>query len=224
MDFIPKTESHWSKDYVAKMKHFALVLVDNKDRIIRVLGEHWNKEEGPVTKRELRKYKEEAEKTTIPRTPWTRYVWTKTDYGQLFFETDEEELPDSATTELTKYLVIWVDEYGNKSISENPITDEFGLWKAFYEVARKVADLEGHWRIYDKTRIPEIYELKEGFIAQRLSTGWKSYDIESEPIVYNARADRDMVDELQNHKKENGEQWEFITMGDAFDWFLKKFE
>ena len=224
--FIPKTESHWNEDYVNKMKHFALLLVDEKDYIHAIFGEHWNKK-GTITKPELKKMKTEMEE--MPNSPYNnnpyRLVWCKTDHGEMFWETDEEEIPDGATTSLNKYLIISVDEYGDKTISENPIEDEYDLWKRFYRISSKIADLEIHWRIYDKNKVPEIYKCKEGFIAQKLERSWKSYDIVSEAIEYNAAQDRKMCDTILKEKKEKGDEcWEFITIGEAFQYFLNMFK
>lgn len=226
MVFIPKTESHWGEEMVNNMKHFALVLVDAKERVHTVFGEHWSNK-GPTTKEELKKVKTEMEE--MPNSPYNgnqyRLVWCKTEYGQMFWETDEENIPDTATTSLDKYLIVSIDEYGDKHVSENPIEDEFDLWLRFCHISSKVADLESHWRIYDKSRIPEIYELKEGFIAQKLERCWESFDIISDAIEYNAKYDKTMCDEIHKHKEENGDKFpEFITMGEAFEWFLKKFE
>ena len=224
--FIPKTESHWYEESVNKMKHFALLLVDKKDYIHAIFGEHWSNK-GPTTKQELQKVKTEMEE--MPDSPYSgnpyRFVWVKTDHGEMFWETDEENIPDAATTKLEKYLIIYVDEYGDKSISENPIKDEFDLWKQFYRISSKVADLESHWRVYDKSRVPEIYKLQEGFIAQKLEDCWESYDIVSDAVEYNAAQDKKMCDAIIEEKKAKGDKcWEFITMGEAFQHFLSMFE
>ena len=221
MDFISKNNSHWNEYTVPKMKHFALVLVDQKERIISVSGEHWNPN-GPKTKKELAETKRKLESV---EGVCAKPVWCKTSHGNSFWEVNEEDIPDDATTELDKYLIISVDEYGNKEIDQNPVKDEFDLWDYFYEVSSKVARLECHWHAYDKNRIPEIYELKEGFIAQKLEEGWKSYDIVSEPVNYNALADKNMLDEIIANRAKIGEKHpEFITMDEAFQYFLKKFE
>ena len=224
--FIPKTESHWSEDYVDKMKHFALLLVDEKDYIHVIFGEHWNNK-GPITKTELEKVKTEME--GMPESPYNnspyRFVWCKTDHGEMFWETDEENIPDAATTKLEKYLITFIDEYGNKSIPENPISDEFDLWRQFYHISSKVANLESHWHVYDKSKIPEIYKCKEGFIAQKLEHSWTSYNVISDAIEYNAAEDRKMCDAILKEKKDKGDEcWEYITMGEAFQYFLNMFE
>ena len=226
MHLISKTESHWSEHWLKNMTNFALLVVDEKDYVHAIFGEHWNNK-GPITKKELKKVKTEMEE--MPNSPYNgnpyRLVWGKTEYGETFLEADEETIPDDATTKLEKYHIIYVDEDGNKSISENPIIDEFSLWKQFYHISSEVADLERHWQIYDKSKIPEIYKRKEGFIAQKLEYSWKSYDFISDPVEYNAAQDKRMCDAIQKKKKEKGDKcWEFITMGEAFQHFLNMFK
>lgn len=216
MEFISKGNGHWNKYTVPNMRHFALVLIDDRERVLNVIGEHWNKDEdGPITKNAIKVFK--CKFDNIEST--CRWVWCKTEHGEHFYEVDEKDIPDDATTELEKYLIIDIDNYGDKHIKKNPVGDEFDLWKRFYKISRKVMDLEIHWNAYDKSRVPEIYELKEGFIAQKLDKEWERYEIISEPVEYNAMVDRNMLDEMKN----SGEDTDFLTMGDAFNWFMKKF-
>ena len=219
MELIKKPDSHWYKD-VEKMKSFALVSADHKGHVLHAVGKHWNPD-GPITKYELAKhyalYSEAMERNGY------YMCFARTDDGYLFYEVDESEIPDRATTELDQFFVIKIDENGDKILPQKNIVDEFDLWYLFKEIAEKVARLETYLTYRDKSRLPEIYELKEGFIAQKLTDRWECYEFASEPVEYNAKKDKELLDEIQEDRRSKRLDADFITMREAFEFFLKKF-
>ena len=225
---ITKKDTHYNKYIVNKTKEFALLVVCGENFVSAAIGEPWNNgteshwfNKPLITKKDLQIFvkekKADMEKAGI------RFVWAKASSETLFYECDESDIPDNATTEVDKFLVFFVDEYGDKTMNENPIMNKFQLTKHIANLSRKVSDLETYWRYEDPSRIPEIYEMKEALITHKLEYGWQSYRM-SDEFVYNAKVDREILDKIEENKKAAGDEfWKVVTFMELTDYIFNQF-
>lgn len=225
---ITKNNTHYNPYIVNKIKEFALLVVCGEDFVSAAFGEPWNNgteshwfNKPLVTKKDLQIFakekRAELEKANI------RFVWAKASSMTSFYECDESDIPDNATTEVDKFLVFFVDKYGDKTMNENPIMNKFQLTKHILNLARKISDLETHWRYKDPSRIPEIYEMKEALIIHKLEHGWQSYRM-SDEFMYNAKVDREILDRIEENKKTAGDKcWQVVTFGELTDYIFNQF-
>lgn len=218
---LTKNDSHYSKYIVDGLTDFALLIVQGENFISGIFGEHWNgtkakawSDHDLVTKKDLERFVED--KSESMGAAGLRFVWAKADSENVFYECNKEDIPEDATTEQEKFLVISVDEYGDKSISENPIWDKFTLTKEIKELSENVSKLESYWYYKDSSRIPEIYKTKTGFEIRRLHKTWKIYDVDN-TFVFNANTQKQILDDLQAEKLAAGDELAVITTHEMID-------
>ena len=226
---ITKKDYHYNKYIVDKTKEFALLVVCRENFVSAAIGEPWNDgtenhwfNKPLVTKKDLQIFAKEKhadmEKAGI------RFVWAKASSMTLFYECDENDIPDDSTTEVDKFLVFFIDEYGDKTMDENPIMNKFQLTKHIGSLSRKISDLETHWRYKDPSKIPEIYEMEEALIIHKLEHTWSSYRM-SDEFVYNAKVYREILDTIKENKRATGNKcWECVTLGELTDYIFDQID